>query len=150
MLVQPFLQIRISGRRGRGGILGQKLELLPHASADDGVVFVEAHRDRLAAEYLLSNVIFDQPVELLLCRRALPGSRKAGHELLDFAAGHDDLAILRFAAAGDEVEKQENKRAQYKKMHQRLAQNLLYHGNAARITASPACTRSATCRHALS
>ena len=59
MLVQPPLQIRIGGRRSSGRVLGQKLKLLPHAPADDGVVFVKSHRQRLAVEHLLPDGIFD-------------------------------------------------------------------------------------------
>ena len=33
--------------------------ILPHAPADDGVVFVKSHRQRLAVEHLLPDGIFD-------------------------------------------------------------------------------------------
>jgi hypothetical protein len=72
VLLEPCLEL---GRRrlARGGhVLGQELHLLRHAALDDLVVLVEAHRDRLAVEDLLLDLVLDQALELLRRRRAAP------------------------------------------------------------------------------
>ena len=82
------------GRRrlARGGnVLGQELHLLRHAALDDLVVLVEAHRERLAVEDLLLDLVLDHARELLRRRRAPPLRLVQQGELGDLVERQPDL-----------------------------------------------------------
>src|SRR5208283_392524 len=72
VLLEPSLELR--GRRlvRRGHVFGEELHLLRHAALHDGVVFIEAHGQRLAIEDLFANLVFHHSLKLGGSRLAMP------------------------------------------------------------------------------
>ena len=70
----------------------QELELLAQPPPDDRVVAVEAHAHRLAGGDLLLHVVVDQPLQLGLRGRPLPGACEARGEVLHEPRGDGDPA----------------------------------------------------------
>lgn len=69
---------------------GQELELLAQAPADDGVVAIEAGRSGFAHRDFLAHPVVDQPFQLNVGRRALPGPGVTRRQVFDLPAGEGD------------------------------------------------------------
>jgi hypothetical protein len=52
----------------------------------------------------------------------MPGTREAGHKLLEFAASDDDLSLLRVAALVGKVKNREDDRTEHKEVQQGFAE----------------------------
>jgi len=104
MLLQEGLQLLVGRRGPLGGLLGEELQLLPQAAADDGVVAVQAHGYGLAVQHLLADIIVDQPCQLLCRGQALPGAREADQQMLEMARRDHDVARPFTAAVTDHGE----------------------------------------------
>jgi hypothetical protein len=65
-----------------GEVLGEEVELLADAAADDGVIAVEAERQAFAVGDLLADKVVDEPLKFLARRRTLPGARKERRQML--------------------------------------------------------------------
>ncbi len=136
------------GGAGRRLVAGEELELLPEALADDGVVAVEAEGHRLPRRDLLLDVLVDQPLQLVLGRRARPGLRVAGGEVQDLAGGHDDPVRARTRRSALPLEPEEEQPAEEQEVDEGLAEDLLHARAASRESFSSGCTRWATCSRA--
>ena len=120
----------LGGRRlARGGhVLGQELHLLRHAALDDLVVLVEAHRERLAVEDLLLDLVLDHAREFLRRRRAAPLRLVQQGELGDLVDRQPDLLRRRGRRASglrDAVEAEQN-RADQQEVDERFTQQAFH------------------------
>ena len=109
---------------GGGDILRQELHLLRHAALDDGVVLVEPHRQRLAIENVLANLVLHHRLKLGRGRRTMPLRLEIDLHLAQLIHAHDDL-LRRFhsrASAVDVGVHRKQQRAENQKVQKRLAQ----------------------------
>ena len=58
-------------------VLGEEFHLLPHTTANDEVVAVQARCPAFAIENLVADVILDETLQLLLRRQAPPGASES-------------------------------------------------------------------------
>ena len=70
-------------------ILGNELELLANATADNGVIAIESDCHALSVRGLLADEIVDQPFEFLARGRPLPRACEQRRKVLDLACGDD-------------------------------------------------------------
>src|SRR5882724_7888162 len=101
MLLQEGLELLIRRGYRLGSLLGEELQLLPQATADDGVVAVQAHDHCLAVPHLVTDVVVNQACQLLCRGWALPGAREADRQMLKVAGRDHDLASPCTAAVAD-------------------------------------------------
>ena len=119
-------------------VLGQELHLLRHAALDDLVVLVQAHRQRLAVQDFLLDLVLDQTLQLLRRRRATPLRLVQQGQLRDFVERQTDL--LRRRGRGPprrhEAVETEHKRADQQEVNQRFTQQA-FHGIGKRHSMRP-------------
>ena len=120
MGVEVGLQLGLLRLRHR--VLDQELHLLPQAAADDGVVLVEAERERGAVQHLLADVVPDLRLQLVGGGRAVPGLREARGQAVDVRGAHHDLPVGRVALRPAAAEDGEQHAAEQQEVQQRLAQ----------------------------
>ena len=94
-------------RLGCGHVLGQKFHLLPHTTAYDDVVPVQAGCSALAVEHLVADVVLDQALQFLLARRPPPRPRKSVAEVGDPRGGNNDFLGRVCASLADEAVERE-------------------------------------------
>ena len=110
------------GRLGCGHVLGHKFHLLPHTTAYDDVVPVQAGRSALAVEHLVANVVLDQALQFLLARKPPPRPRESVAEVGDPRGGNNDfLGRVGFLLV-DQMKDAKESRAEHQKLEQRLSQ----------------------------
>ena len=102
-------------------VLGEKLHLLPHPPADDGVVAIEPKNLALAIKHFVANAALDEAKQFLGDWRALPCPRETIGQVLDLSRGNDDLGRLRLLLADQTVEA-EQRRPEHQEMQQWLPQ----------------------------
>ena len=122
MPLEVLLQLRVGRLDGGGEVLGYELHLLAQAAPYHRVVPVEAHCDGLTIVDLLRHVVVRESLQFLRGRRPHPGLREVLRKRLDARLSDHDLAGRLGPAAAQEVEKQEQRRADQQEVQQRLAQ----------------------------
>jgi hypothetical protein len=120
-------ELGVGRHRGGIGVLGQELELLAHAAAHDGVVAVEAERNRLAVEHLVPDEVVDETGQLRVRRRALPRPREALRERVDPSAADRDLPGRR-RVPGERAMEREERGAEQQEVDERLAREPHHQG----------------------
>jgi len=124
VLVEPGFEFCSGWLVSGGHIFGEELHLLRHAALHDGVVFIEAHGQRLAVEDFLADLVFHHGLKLGRCRLAVPLRLEVHVHLLKFIKGQSNLP-RRFDPAATTVHvtvNGEEGKAQQQKMQEGLAQ----------------------------
>ena len=124
VLFQIGGQVRIGGCVARPLLLGDHLELLPHAPLDDRVVAVQSQRHALAVEDLVAHVGVHQPGQFLLGRRPAPARAVLERHAVDHRLRDDDaragLVRRRQPAIGHEQQQADQQKVQDRFLHQQL------------------------------
>ena len=120
------MQVVVCRRSEPRCVIHDEFDLLRETAADDGVVLLEAHRPRFAAEQFLFQVPRDQGVQLLARRLALLQTLPRFREESDLRGGdaHRAGAIVPtagFAAMEPRVHAKQQ-RAEHKKVNERLVE----------------------------
>ena len=66
-------------------IIRNEIQFLANTTANDRVIFIQAHLHAFAVGDLFANIIVDQSFELDASRRPLPGARKERGQMLDLS-----------------------------------------------------------------
>ncbi len=93
VLVQKRLQLLIGRVCCVGEIFCDEFELWAKSATDDCIVLIEAHFEGLAIENLFIDVVLDEPFQLGLGRRALPGAVPHLGDVEDSGLIDDDLVL---------------------------------------------------------
>ena len=127
ILLEPGLEFLAVGFTQGGKILGKKLHLLRHAALDNGVVLVQAERQRLAVEDLLAYLAVHQPAHLLGRGRAPPLRHPPDFQLAEVIVGQlDPTAIPLLNRCGvQRLIHGKQRQSGQQKVQQRLAQPAL-------------------------
>ncbi len=96
VLLEVGVQILFAGRGQRHQVLGEKLQLLRQAAADNLVVLVEPHGQRFAIEHGLTDVLLHQAIELCSRWWPVPAFLPGGLHPFDFTCSHNYSFVTLF------------------------------------------------------
>jgi hypothetical protein len=120
--LEPGLELGLGRWECLRGVLHEKLELLPEAPPNDGVLAVETHRSGLTRGHLLADVVVDEALQLLLRGWTPPGPGKARGQVLHLAGADHDPTRVRPGRPARPAEEKEEGGAEKQEVGEGLAQ----------------------------
>ena len=84
-------QFLVSGLTERHDLISQKLQLLAHATADNGIALLQAHGRAFPVGNFFAQVITQQALVFLWRRRPLPGTAEHVHQVFLLAPADENL-----------------------------------------------------------
>ena len=124
--IEIRLQVLVA-RLGGFGIFRDEFQLLRDPPPDDRIVAVQAQRKAFAVQHLLADMAADEPLQLRIRGRPLPGAREQHGHALDLALRDDDPAWLAAATPRQNAVSREQHGPQQQKMQQRFPEKPLHH-----------------------